>query len=118
MKLISLTMIMLYLVAAALNYRYAGTTFWNIMFGFAGMLAVFQLINLKVKWVGLFGAIAYTVIAVKILSTPSGEQLVVSNGHIAGLVICGLYCLGLVLAGFAENFRNTQANADKTISTR
>jgi hypothetical protein len=102
MKLISMTFIMAYLVAAGFSYELPGVTFWNVIFGFAAMLAVFQLLNLRVSWVSVFGAIAYAVIAVKMTGTAPTEKLFISSGHIAGLVVSSVFCAALAFQGLQK----------------
>lgn len=102
MKLISMTFIMAYLAAAGISYDLPGVTFWNVIYGFAAMLAVFQLLNLRVSWPSMFGAVAYVVIAVKMTGTVPTEKLFISSAHIAGLVVSALFCAVLAFHGLQK----------------
>ena len=99
MKVFSVSMIRAYLISAAfLANDGNNASFWNVLYGFAVMLAVFDVLNLKIRWAAAFGCLAYSVIAVKISTTPVTTSTVTTGPmQIGGLIVAALYCLCLVI---------------------
>jgi hypothetical protein len=104
MKILSISIIMAFIISAAIQINDGNNaSFWNVLYGFAAMLAVFDLINLKVRWAAVFGCVAYSILAIKIGGAPVATNTV-STGpwQIAGLAIAAVYCLCLVLYSFKK----------------
>ena len=99
MKICSVSMIMAYLISAAVLANTGNNaSFWNVLYGFAVMLAVFDLLNLKIRWAAAFGCLAYSVVAIKISATPVTTSSVTTGPmQIGGLIVAALYCLCLLI---------------------
>ncbi len=114
MKIISISVLMAYLLSAAILANDSNNAaFWNVLYGFAAMLAIFDVLNLKIRWAAAFGCVAYSVIAFKISTAPVATSTV-STGpmQIAGLFIAAVYCLCLVVFS-AKKERNTEPDGQK-----
>lgn len=105
---------MAYLISAAILANEGNNaSFWNVLYGFAVMLAVFDVLNLKVRWAAAFGCLAYSVIAVKISSTPVATSSVTTGPlQITGLFVAAVYCLCLVVFSVKRE-RNSEPDGQK-----
>ena len=114
MKIFSISMIMAYLLSAAILANDGNNaSFWNVLYGFAVMLAIFDVLNLKIRWAAVFGCLAYSVIAVKISSTPITTSSVTTGPiQIGGLIVAAIYCLCLVIFSVKRE-RNAEPDGQK-----
>ena len=99
MKILSISIVMAFLISAAVLANDGNNaSFWNVLYGFAAMLAVFDILNLKIRWAAVFGCLAYSVLAFKLSSAPVATSSVNTGPmQIAGLIIAAVYCLCLVV---------------------
>jgi hypothetical protein len=107
-------MIMAYLLSAAVLANDGNNaSFWSVLYGFAVMLAIFDVINLKIRWPAVFGCLAYSVLAVKISSTPVTTSAVTTGPmQICGLIVAAIYCLCLVVFSVKKE-RNSEPDGQK-----
>ena len=95
---------MAFIISAAMQINDGNNaSFWNVLYGFGAMLAVFDLLNLKVRWAAVFGFVSYSILAFKIGGAPVATNTV-STGpwQIGGLAIAAVYCLCLAVFSFKK----------------
>lgn len=104
MRIFSITAILAAVLFAVTGANDDGTSFWNILYGFAVMLAIFNILNLKVYWAAAFGAFGYAAIAYKMLTAPFVTgQVPPGTLQISGVIFASIYCLTLAMSGALKN---------------
>jgi peptidoglycan/LPS O-acetylase OafA/YrhL len=105
MKLMSISAIMAFVIYASLGADDPSFPFWSILYGFALMLAVFNLLNLKIKWAAGFGTVSYAVIAFKMYTTPvASGSIATGPAQIIGLIAAAIFCACLLVTSI-KNIR-------------
>jgi len=114
MKFVSISILMAFLISIAVfGNKGNNGSFWIILYGFAAMLAIFDTLNLKVRWAAAFGSVAYSVLAIKMSSAPIATNNVNTGAiQITGLIVAAVYCLSLVIFS-TKRHRSDQSDGQK-----